>query len=274
MTKWELARYLIEAKKAVDSVIYIANNATSLTNIDLRDKVNSKRNAFYINCCVVLDKSFPLKKKELCNSDTIVQSLYYERDKNSAHKDENYKPKQYKTLLEIADDMKTQLSHVRDICNSFLPEGITLDFVSHDRELFRFVNGVTVEIEEAVNTAKYPLRNKDNNVSDGIVKKVFNDTEDIRDIEESERENFAVILENGINEYEGLQNRQDSCIKINVLFGLDMWCQINLKIQRDMNKLKDIGFINQFGIINPDAIDDSIILKQVDEILGQGDADD
>ena len=85
MKKWELSRYLIDAKKCVDSIIFISDNIKAITNIDVRDKVNSKRNSFYINCCVVLDKSFPKKKKALCDSDEIAKELYYERDKNSAH---------------------------------------------------------------------------------------------------------------------------------------------------------------------------------------------
>ena len=42
MTKWELARYLIDAKKCVDSIMYIDENLVALKNIGVREKVDSK----------------------------------------------------------------------------------------------------------------------------------------------------------------------------------------------------------------------------------------
>ena len=71
MTKWELARYLIDAKKCVDSIMYIDENLAALRNIGVREKVDSKRRELYINCCVILDKVFPKKKKELCSTDAV-----------------------------------------------------------------------------------------------------------------------------------------------------------------------------------------------------------
>lgn len=103
MTKWEFARYLIDAKKCVDSVLYIFINAEELRYIDLRKKINEIRNEFYIKCCVVIDKyieNSKQKKKGLCNTDEIINSLYYERDKNSAHKDEKYQAQQFDSLSE------------------------------------------------------------------------------------------------------------------------------------------------------------------------------
>ena len=38
MQKWELAKYLIDAKKDVDSVWYIAENVPIIANINLRGK--------------------------------------------------------------------------------------------------------------------------------------------------------------------------------------------------------------------------------------------
>ena len=48
--------------------------------------------------------------------------------------------------------------------------------------------------------------------------KDFQDTEDLRDIPLEERDQYGVAMNNGINFYEGVQNRQDACIRINVLF--------------------------------------------------------
>ena len=50
MTKWQLARYLIEAKKNIDTLLYIKENQKLLGNIDLRARIaatcQSKRNYF------------------------------------------------------------------------------------------------------------------------------------------------------------------------------------------------------------------------------------
>ena len=104
MNKWELSRYLIDAKKSVDSILFINEHIKKIANLDIRGRVASLRRDFYINCCVVLDKSFPKDKKKICE-DEVISSIYYERDKNGAHKDENYNPKEYNSFLAMADDM-------------------------------------------------------------------------------------------------------------------------------------------------------------------------
>ena len=143
MDKWELARYLIDAKKCVDSVLFIAAYGDELRYIDLRKKTSELRSEFSIKCCVVLDKHLErvkIKKRDLCNQDELVQSLYYERDKNSAHKDESYLSPEFESLNEIAEQMKEQLIHIRSVCSDSLPDVVTLDFVPHDRELFRMLH--------------------------------------------------------------------------------------------------------------------------------------
>lgn len=37
MNKWELARYFIDAKKRVDTVLYLSKNAEVVSIIDIRD---------------------------------------------------------------------------------------------------------------------------------------------------------------------------------------------------------------------------------------------
>lgn len=56
MNKWELTRYLIDAKKCVDSVLFIAAYGDELRYIDLRKKISELRSEFSIKCCVVIDK--------------------------------------------------------------------------------------------------------------------------------------------------------------------------------------------------------------------------
>ncbi|HIZ72429.1 MAG TPA: hypothetical protein H9964_02475, partial [Candidatus Gallimonas intestinavium] len=241
MTKWQLARYLIEAKKNIDTLLYIKENQKLLVNIDLRARFAAACQQFYINCCIVLDKSFPKGKKNICKNE-IIASIYYERDKNAAHKDEDYKSQKFNTPDELINILKNQIQEVRGICRDFLPKNITLDFVPHDKELFRFAHRVNPEIENDVYKIKYPLsvfhsyqlseegqhyfREFDTSKEDRRVakqfgydydqmiqqRKVLQSVDDIREMTEQEKQRQAVIVENGLNSYEGLQNRQDFCI--------------------------------------------------------------
>ena len=86
----------------------------------------------------------------------------------------------------MTEDMRNQLLEVYNLCMEFLPEQVTLDFVSFDGELFRLINGINSrEKEVEIEKKKYPLRELFN-VSDEPVmqKKIFQDTEDIREISE------------------------------------------------------------------------------------------
>lgn len=159
--KWELARYLLDAKKNVDSMWYIAENAGLLKYLNLRKKTNDLRREFFIDCCVVIDEFVPSKKggkKELCANDAIIDRIYYERDKNSAHKDDRYKENDYSSLFDIKVEMQEQIIHVREVAAECLPDNLTLVFVCYDREMFRFVHHVTADVEDEILKRKYSLR--------------------------------------------------------------------------------------------------------------------
>lgn len=49
------------------------------------------------------------------NNDDIIDRIYYERDKNSAHKDDQYVEKEYLSILDIQKEMETQIIHVAAI---------------------------------------------------------------------------------------------------------------------------------------------------------------
>ncbi len=272
MTKWELVRYLIDAKKCVDSMLYISNNAEELRYINLRKKINEIRNEFYIKCCVVIDKyieNSKQKKKDLCSKDEIINSLYYERDKNSAHKDEKYRAQQFDSLSEIIIQMQNQIKHIRKKCASSLPDEITLDFVPHDRELFRLIHHITAREEDEINRRKYSLRDSFLAGDDANAKtiKVFNDTEDFRNLTEDMKKDYGVIIEDGINSYEGLQNRQDAVIRINVLCGLNVWCSINQRNFKQIEKLTELGCFDEFGVIQSPPLNDSEKMSEIIKLL-------
>lgn len=296
MTKWQLARYLIEAKKNIDTLLYIKENQKLLVNIDLRARIAAACQQFYINCCIVLDKSFPKGKKNICKNE-VIASIYYERDKNAAHKDEDYKSQKFNTPDELINILKNQIQEVRSICRDFLPENITLDFVPHDKELFRFAHRVNPEIENDVYKIKYPLsvfhsyqlseegqhyfREFDTSKEDRSVakqfgydydemiqqRKVLQSVDDIREMTEQEKQRQAVIVENGLNSYEGLQNRQDFCIKINILYGYNAWTTPVWKTLEMIEELKSVGFLDLFEIEHLEKMSDEEYFKKVQAIL-------
>ncbi|WP_317912017.1 hypothetical protein [Carnobacterium maltaromaticum] len=254
MKKWELARYLIDAKKCVDSIIFINNNSLNL-NIDIRKNITAKRDKFYINCCVVLDECFKNKKK-LCDEDKIAKTLYYERDKNTAHKDSNYVPKKYTSLKELENDLKQQLRHVKKICKKKLPDVITLDFVSHDYDLFRFLKGFNKKIEDELKKEKYESYSQipDDleiiNDMQSSIKEQYNivtDTEDIKAMNDEEKQHGAVIFQDGLNDYEGLQMRQDSAITLNVLHNTDIWAFFNVEVKTKITEMRKSGLFDEFN---------------------------
>ena len=267
--KWELARYLLDAKKNVDSMWYIVENAEQLKYLNLRKKTNDIRREFYIDCCVVIDElisSKKLNKKELCVQDGIIERVYYERDKNSAHKDERYRGHDYSSLFDIKKEMENQVKHIREVAAECLPDNLTLDFVCHDREMFRFVHHVTADIEEEILKNKYPLRNMSQGVESGPVLKILNDTEDLRKIEDDHKSEYGVIMTDGLCFNEGVQERQDACVRINALYGENMWCSVNEKIMKNLQDLTELGAFDEFGIIQ-EPPKDPILNARIQRIL-------
>lgn len=269
--EWELAKLIIDAKKNVDSMWYIAENVPIIANINLRDREYSILQNFYVNCCAVLDKSFPKRKKKLCAEDKVIDRIYYERDKKYAHKDDDYEPVPFQSLLELTERLKSQLIYVREKCATYLPKELTLDFVPYDRELFRLINGLTADKEEEIKRKKYigygqtiPEGN------DTLTFKPLYDTDDLKRLPEEERKKYCVIIENGLNSYEGLQNRQDSCIKANLLYGQKMWVKPNANALKMVQELKRYGFMDQYEILRVDKLNDEKGIALFNTIINTG----
>ena len=247
MIEWELARYLIDAKKNIDSLLFIQLNIDKLTNLNIKERFDKIQMEFYLKLCYILDDVFKKKKKPIiCSSNKIIKSIYDERDKNNAHKDKDYIPKNYKSWDEIIGVMKEQIEEVRKVCSEKLPKVITLDYVPHDKELFRFIHGINKEKEDQINNQKYTIYSNTEKETT-IRKKVFNDTEEIKTIIDSERKDYAVLLKNGINFYEGIQERQDGCIRANVLFGSNEWC-VYTDVLKIIERLREKGLINEYDM--------------------------
>ncbi|MCR5837400.1 MAG: hypothetical protein K6G88_12925 [Lachnospiraceae bacterium] len=150
----------------------------------------------------------------------------------------------------MTEDMKNQLLEVFNVCSAFLPRQVTLDFVSFDSEWFRLIHGVTTrEEEEKIEKKKYPLHGMiDISEKDGITKRIFQDTEDIRDIPEDEKKDYATLIRCGICMEETIQRLQDDFIKANVLFGQDMWVSLNDEMLNGWKRIREQGLVDEFDI--------------------------
>lgn len=239
MNKWELARYLIDAKKCVDSVLFIAENVKALSNLSLRDIVEDRQRKFYINVKVIYDKSVSkADQKTLKSTDIIYEETCKERDKNYAHKDDNYIQPDYESILEIANIMKERLRHCFKLCKDSLPDVLTLDFIDYDRDLYRFLNKIDTEKEEELLSLQHPLygvKPTEEELKNSFTRKVFNDTEDIKKI--NNPDDYAVIMKSGLTVREGIQEMQDACVRINVLTNQNMWVEPNMKVIEEMKKM-------------------------------------
>ena len=172
------------------------------------------------------------------------------RNKVYAHDDAHFTEPQFNSRTELINAMKSHLEYVRKIGSNDLPEVLTLDYVPYDRKLYRFINGLSSKREKQVIAKKYTSPVGFSHGSGKV--KSFNEVQQIKCISPEERNEYGVFIEDGLNAYEGLQNRQDACIRINVLFGLNMWCTLNYIVLGMMEQLQQIGFIDQFGITHID----------------------
>ena len=255
--KWQLAQSLIDAKKIIDSFMYISENIKLVSNLNIHSKMKSMSKEFYIYLCIILDNAFSDKKKSICKSDEIVDRIYYERDKNSAHKDKSYRRRQYKTLEEEIVDKKKEITHVMELCKEVLPDNITLDFVPHDRDLFRQIHNISPKDEEIIKKLKHPGygRTSAEDLAHSKTYQVLHDIDDIKYISENDLNQYCVVMECGLNIYEGVQNRQDGCIRINVMNNQNIWVATNFEAVARVQKMKELGLLNEYEI--PQHIDEN-----------------
>lgn len=247
MTKWEIARYLIDAKKEVDALWFVAVNVNKI-NGNIKRIVETHRNTFYINSAIIVDKLIETKgrkfKQELCGDNPFIEKLFYFRDKHSAHKDDDFRDKEYASIMEIVNECMEIIKEVKRVAQEILPDNITLNFVCYDPEHFRNIYGINKEIEEQINLSKYPFRNKEIEIKNPITKKVFNDTENLWQVEN--KDDYCTVLKDGLTMDESLQNTQDWCIKTNVLYGTDIWAVMKDSKRRACLMMIKMGYLDIF----------------------------
>lgn len=248
MTKWQITRYLIDAKKEVDSLWFIAAYANKI-NLNLKTLTEIHRNKFYIDAASIVDKLVETKgrkyKKDLCNTHPLINTLFYYRDKHAAHKDADYHDKEYSSIMEIVHECMDILREVHNVCISLLPQELTLNFVCYNEELFRNIYGITKEDEEHILDIKHPYRHIKYDVQNPITKQIFHDTEDLWKIHDPN--DYVTILQDGLTLYERLHNLQDWAIKTNVLYNQNIWVEPDAQCMRACLMMTKLGYLDIFG---------------------------
>lgn len=77
--------------------------------------------------------------------------IFYERDKNAAHKDSNYVYKTNISLSDVIVKMKKAIKTVQSVCSNVISDKAEYKYYAYDSLLFRYVNGITPKVEEAFN---------------------------------------------------------------------------------------------------------------------------
>ena len=80
-------------------------------------------------------------------------------------------------------------------------------------------------------------------------------SDDIKYISENDLSQYCVVMECGLNTYEGVQNRQDACIRINVMYNKNIWVTTNYKAVARVQKMKELRLLNEYEI--PQHIDEN-----------------
>lgn len=255
MTSWEVSKYLISAKKDIDSIMFIEENIKDIPLVIRRDYVERIKDHFYINCCVVVDEFLTQKniirdkklKTEWKEEHPIIKQIYYERDKNSAHIDETYKMKNYESFSKLIIEMKSQIRSIVNSCAEILPNKLTINYFAHDKVLFRLIYKVNNDEEQKINKSKY-VDHKEGYASGNLLKprRVVYDLKELRGLSEEEKQERAVLVDAGLNFYEAQQNLEDFYILINYIHNKNLWTfDVENRVQV-YKEFKHSGIIDQY----------------------------
>ena len=239
--KWKNFSIMLRCKESLDSFSYLFDNYNFIIDVD--SNLNRVRCEFYLTLVELLDKTICVNsddKRRLKCDDEIVNNIYYHRNKRYAHKDNNYDDKshilwEYGDLKSELNGLKDYLIHVKNLLIGYLPSNVTLDFVSYDRSLFGMVNRLNLKDLNVIKNDKYMYYNNIENLKTGVQKK----TMDMDVVEFS--------CEDGLVDFERLQNRQRLCVLINEELGFDIWCQFDEKIQDNIEFLRLLGVLDEFN---------------------------
>lgn len=244
MTNWQIAKVLIDAKKEIDSIWYIAVNEKYI-NGDIKKILKEHRKLFYIFCVVVIDKSTSNKeRKYLKDNNEIIKKLFYYRDKYAAHRDDNFVDSDFLSIMDIVNECIKIIKEVKKCCESSLPNNISLDFLCYNAELFRNIYGITKEKEIEIRKTKYPLYQPKENYPKEILENTLYDIDEIYKMEG--KKDFWIYLEGGLTLEENIQRVQDFCIEMNISYNTELWEVVDYKQYRKRLMRIKLGYDDVF----------------------------
>lgn len=227
---WINTKYFVDAIRCVCSLLYLQEHADIWNFIDSDDFVDGKLHRFYINLCSLIDihceltkskSKRPVYKKMLCTMCPSLNWLFYERDKNAAHKDVNYRVNQNVSPDKQIVKMKKAVDVVKHICDNIISSSVSVFYYSYDPLLFRYVNGITPVLEAKLNDLLY--MKVEYNENNSKLFRIIWDPRQVRDL--SPKQDYCVAADNGLmlQPYDMLQHREDFCIRLNAWHGCDAW---------------------------------------------------
>lgn len=244
---WINTEYFIEAFRCACALSYLEEHNEICQFINTKDFIDSKLHRFYINVCALVDihceyfvsnskrASYKKMLKTMCPS---YDWIFYERDKNAAHKDSDYLVETDVSLSELIIRMKQALNVTKIICANIISDKIEYEYYSYDSLLFRYVNGITPGLEKELNSniyKNYQINNKNLALFEAI-----SDSRQVRNLKQPNT-NYCVVCTNGLmgQPYDMLEHRQNMCFILNAYYGCDMWVTLQNKY---INEVLDTFF--------------------------------
>lgn len=219
---WINTEYFIEAFRCVCSLSYLEEHSEICKFINSKDFIDGKLHRFYINLCALVDIHCDCSasnskrasyKKMLKTKYPIFNWIFYERDKNAAHKDSDYIINLDMSMSELILKMKDAISTIKSVCANVISDKIKYEYYAYDSLLFRYVNGITPELEKAFNNSIYAKHKYDDKNS--VIFKTISDARQVRNLKSDD--DYCVVGTNGLmgQPYDMLEHRQDMFFKLN-----------------------------------------------------------
>lgn len=230
---WINTKYFIDSVRCVCSLLYFYEHIEIGPFIDPVDFVDGKLHRFYINLCALVDIHCDLVKSKserarykrmlrvMCPS---FHWIFYERDKNAAHKDADYDVTRIIDAHVIIVKMKQAINTVLCVCANTISATVSICYYAYDPLLFRYVNGITPVLENKLNDY-YRFFFGQNDIKGSFVKslRLIWDARQLRTLDGVE--DYGILVQRGLigQPYDLLQHAEDFCIKLNAMSGSNVW---------------------------------------------------
>lgn len=152
--RWKNIQHLEIAVSCIRSLMFFSCHKDDCWPIYSEDEfVNRKYEKFILELSYVLDDYCTMENKKknrikrmLCTMCPSIQKVYYERDKNVAHKDRNYKKMPFQNLEERIAIMSKIIDDICNICAKALSDKYRVIFFPYDDNLRFCVYQITKDM--------------------------------------------------------------------------------------------------------------------------------